>query len=126
MQDHMERRAVANVKAYLRQHHSEAIAGPPEEELDERILAGIRQAETYGCRQAESIHHFVALLFKISPAFFQRPVFQRILEDPGIPPDSRVQRMFHSVKGPEWEAAIKARSEQQWQDLIRSSQKDPG
>jgi hypothetical protein len=92
-----------SVAGYLRAEHPDAVAVYSDTELDRRVRWGSQKAERFGLAVPADVATFVALLFEISPRFFKQPAIHRILTDPRIPSDKRMQAVIDRTPAAAWD-----------------------
>jgi hypothetical protein len=95
----------ARLADYLYGQHFEAVRDLSDDLLKERIHNGIARARGYGLSWQSSLTVFVALMFEIAPNFDSHPYIRRVLTDPRVPPDERMDRLMEWTGERTWEEA---------------------
>jgi hypothetical protein len=96
-QDLAEEEYVEKLAAYFRR--TQPAAGPPlsDSTLHTMIRTGIQRAQSHGLTWQSSIAAFIATMFELGPTFDRYPKFRQILDDPGIPPNQRMDRIAETA-----------------------------
>jgi hypothetical protein len=95
-------RQASNILEFLRARYSEAIAGMSDDELCRKVTEGVRVARRFGLTWDSKVGAFVALLFDVSPRFYEHPVVRGILRDPRIPGNYRLDRLQYCTSEEDW------------------------
>jgi len=95
----------AALKTYLKGFHAGRLEGLSETDIDHRIQASLKRAESYGLTWGQSLTVFVSLAFIIGPAFDQYPAAQAILGDPGIRANEKPQALLRRISSEQWHDA---------------------
>jgi hypothetical protein len=114
---------IRTVLAYQQREYGNLLNGVPEDMQIGMIRNGIAKARSYGLQRAGNINAFVALMFEIAPEFDRQPDIQRVLKDPTIAPENKIQALMDRVPAQAWEDAGKHISSQTWFPELRD-QKD--
>lgn len=77
----------------------------PDAALRAMVRGGLARARGYGMTAEASLAAFVALMVEVAPNFDEHPLLQRILKDPQVPADSRVERLLNEATEQNWQAA---------------------
>lgn len=94
------------------------IRGIPPAVLRRRIAHGVAKGRSYGLTWEYSLTVFVSHMIGINPAFDEHPAVQRVLHDPDLEPDKRVDALYVRVTDDEWEEAGKRGNPQAyWQPI---------
>lgn len=96
---------VSRIVQHLRAHHGDAVGQLPDDGLRDMVAQGLKRARKYGLAWESSLTTFVALMFEIAPNFDEHPAFQRILRDPSVPPDHRMDALGARITDAQWEQA---------------------
>jgi hypothetical protein len=102
-QQQMEDRLADDTLAYLREDHADALTGVPEDILRRRVRDGLRRAKTYGIESDVSFQIFVAMMFDLGPHFDSHPVVARLLRDPSLPADERLDALVFEASDRVWD-----------------------
>lgn len=96
---------VSRLVQHFQLHHLEIIYFLPEPVLRRRLRDGLVKARSYGLTWEYNLTVFVAHMFRIHPEFHLQTTIHRVLTDPAIPPDDRINAMPELVSGNDWEEA---------------------
>jgi len=99
------------VAAHLRDNHPDDILGPGEAELLELVAERLQRARDYGMTWESSLAAFACLTFTIAARFDEHPAVKKVLEDPDIPPNLRVEMLLAQLTDEEWEQASRLTSQ---------------
>ncbi len=122
-----EREAALAVElaAYLRKvHGAEILRLPqgdqrlealPEDQLQALVREGLIRARAYGLQSAASCYAFVTLMFVVAPNFDAQPNIQKVLKDPALWDEYRIDWLWYRTEGSDWEEARKAYDSRAWQ-----------
>lgn len=72
----------------------ESIAGADREELRARAHDGMARARERGLRDESAVGLFASLELIVGPGFDREPECSRILDDPELPADGRMQKLL--------------------------------
>ncbi len=107
---------------YFKEYYIEHVYDIEDDELHMRVKHGVEKARGYGLTWESSLTIFIAHMLTINPEFDKQPAIQKVLVDPAIPGDERMQALLGLVEDDEWEDALKqCDPEQYWRDLRGSS-----
>jgi hypothetical protein len=99
---------------HLHENHAEAIGRLPDDILREMAENGIIRARSHGLTWESSLTHFVALMFEIAPNFDEHPAVRRVLREPSVPADERMDLLTERVSEEEWEEAQQIYDRDAW------------
>lgn len=95
-----------------------------DQELKEMVTRGRRRAIEQGFDDPPSQVHFVTLMFKIGPTFYQFPGFREITETKGVAGPERIRRYYEEVSEEQAAEAILGAEDRCWgPDLIEEEDK---
>jgi ribosomal-protein-alanine N-acetyltransferase len=90
---------------YLRRHHAAAAARLSDVKLDADVARSLARAQRYGLTREASLVCFAALALEIGPAFDLHPRIQAALQEAGLRPDERFERMLETTTEADWQDA---------------------
>jgi hypothetical protein len=93
------------IAVHLGRYRARVIRGIPKAVLRRRIAHGVEKGRSYGLTWEYSLTVFVAHMIVINPGFDEHPAVQRVLHDPGLEPDKRIDALYVLVTDDEWDAA---------------------
>jgi hypothetical protein len=99
---------VERICVYLTQQHGGAVEGLAPLEIEQRVVLGLERATSHGMTAESALAAFVVLTFEIGLAFDEQPDIRRILADPLIAPDSRMDALALLAPTHAWEEAATA------------------
>jgi hypothetical protein len=79
-----------------------------EEGKREMVLQGRRYAERFGIRDVPSQYHFITLMWKVGPNFFEFPGFRETLMDPKLTGPEKINRLYETPGEQAVEAIMRA------------------
>jgi hypothetical protein len=110
--------------AYFREEHAGTIvqlaSGPTKvEELQEDVLVrmvrtGIARARSYGLSFESSIAGFLTIMFETAPGFDSHPLLKRLLSDPEVLPNSRVDHLLRRATEENWNVVRRSYDPNAW------------
>jgi hypothetical protein len=109
-----DRLLVDRIVLHLHENHAEAIDRFPDDILREMVGNGVKRGRSHGLTWESSLTHFVALMFEIAPNFDEHPAIRRVLHEPSVPPDERMDLLTEKVSGKEWEEARQSYDRNTW------------
>jgi hypothetical protein len=89
----------------LRTEHAEAVVDYSDQDLTQRAKWGMARAWQYGIELPQDVATFVALLFEISPQFFEQPQIRAVLNDPAIPAARKMNSVMDRATEADWDEA---------------------
>lgn len=92
---------------HLRTHHGRAVSSFDDEQLCQRVAAGVARARAYGLAARSKVGFFVSLLFEIGPAFDDHPRIRQVLTRGRMSPDERLASLTTELSRQEWEEAAR-------------------
>lgn len=98
-------RFVSLIVDHLQQESPELVRDLPVPELREMVANGLVRARGHGLRADGDLMAFVSVMFETAPNFDEHPAIRRVLQDPSIPPNERLDAIFTRVPGRAWEEA---------------------
>ena len=122
-----EREAVLAVElaAYMRRNHraeilhlpqgDQRLEALPEDQLQALVRGGLARARAYGLQSAANCYAFVTLMFVVAPNFDAQPNIQKVLKDPALWNDYRIDWLWYRTEESDWEEARKTYDPQAWQ-----------
>ena len=78
------------------------------------VRIAIARARESGLSKAEDLGVFAALMFEISPQFFEQPSIAKVLADATYPPGDRLEQLFERVPDEAWAEAVDLYDEKIW------------
>jgi hypothetical protein len=96
---------VRDVARHLRAEHAEVVRALSDAELLRRVGIAVARARAYGMTWDSTITGFVAIMFVIAPTFDEQRGIRRVLHDPRIPPDTRVDALWTRTTAEDWTEA---------------------
>lgn len=78
------------------------------------VQIGIVRARKAGFEKAEDLAVFVALMFEISPQFYEQPAIAEVLNDAMYPSEDRLEQLFERVPDEAWNEAVDLYDEKIW------------
>jgi hypothetical protein len=115
---------ISRVVEYLRQELAETIVQLPSgtttlkelplETLTAMVEHGITRARSYGLSWESSLATFVAFMFIVAPNFDSHPLIQRVLKDPEVAPEARLEQLWQKTTEENWQAAKHHYDPQAW------------
>ena len=112
---------VERVLQHFRLYHLDIIYLLSEVELRDRVRHGLAKGRSYGLTWEYNLTVFVAHMFRIHPEFHLQPAIHRVLTDPAIPPDDRINALPAKVNHDDWDDAyLRGEPEAYWQALAAS------
>ncbi len=103
--DAARQRLADRIQRELLQEHAETMEKLSPESITERIGTSMLLADTFGLHEDRDVTAFVTLTFVISSRFYEFPLFRDILQDPLLPPRSKLSTLFAAAQGSDWEQA---------------------
>ena len=76
----------------------------PYETLQFMVTSGIERARSYDMTWESTLVSFVSLMFSVAPNFDEHPLIQRVLKDPAILPDERIDHLWEKISEKNWQA----------------------
>lgn len=102
----LQRAALArNLVQHLRETEPKAVDGLTDEEIRVRAAAALEKAATYGIHEDGDASAFAALTFTIAPRFDEHPALAKVLRDPSIPAEDRIDQLFERTTDNDWDEA---------------------
>lgn len=98
---------VDRVVQHFQLYHLEVIHWMAEAELRRRIRHGLEVGRSYGLTWEYNLTVFVAHMIRIHPEFHLQPAIHRVLSDPAIPPDDRINALPATVTDEDWDEAYR-------------------
>ena len=93
------------VSAAVQAANTSRVAGYDEKKLRDMASVGIETARSRSVSRAEDIAVFVALMFEISPKFYEQPTIAEVLVDTNYPVSDRLEQLPERVPEDAWAAA---------------------
>jgi hypothetical protein len=115
----IDRDLVKVIAWHLRNHHPRVTQFVSKETLEKRVAYGIRQGRKYRLTSLADLAGFVSLMFEIAPNFDQHPSFQRVLGNPNLPPEGKLQKLVEAVSEQDWNEAIRMYDRQFWSRALK-------
>lgn len=84
------------VTKFMPAHVPEFAYAISEEGKREMVLQGRRYAERFGIRDVPSQYHFITLMWKVGPNFFEFPGFREILKDSKLTGPEKINRLYET------------------------------
>lgn len=106
----VERQFALRIAHYVRKHHSGCSSGLSDEQLQEKVKAGIQRAKSHGLVWQSSVACFIGLMFEFGPSFSEHAYISPYLRSEQ--PDLALG------------AAIDELSDEQWDQINRETPKD--
>jgi hypothetical protein len=100
------------VARHMRDEHAEDVAHLSDDDLFERVTAGIDRARSYGMTWDTTILAFVAIQLTVARDFDREPSIRRVLTDPFVPPNARVDALWERTSDEDWERAASREREE--------------
>lgn len=88
------------------------------------VKIAIQRARGAGFEKAENLAVFAALMFEISPQFYEQPAIAEVLNDATYPPGERLEQLFERVPDEAWTEAVDLYDEKIW--FADDETKSPG
>ena len=109
---------VERVVQHFQLFHLDLVHAMSEAKLRWRIRHGLAVGRGYGLTWEYNLTVFVAHMFRIHPEFHLQPAIHRVLTDPAIPPDDRINALPAKVTHDDWDDAyLRGEPEAYWQAL---------
>jgi hypothetical protein len=109
---------VERVVQHFKLYHLDLVHALPEAELRSRIRHGLAVGRTYGLTWEYNLTVFVAHMFRIHPEFHLQAAIHRVLTDPAIAPDDRINALPAKVTNDDWDDAyLRGEPDAYWQAL---------
>ncbi len=99
---------------FLRRCYPGAVSAISDETARERIRWGLRRIGQAGVTDSRMAALFVVTQFTAGPAFHQHPSCAALLADRRVPPDARVESLFHAASNIPWDEIAAARDDNAW------------
>jgi hypothetical protein len=96
------------VTQFMPAHVPEFAYAISEEGKREMVLQGRRYAERFGIRDVPSQYHFITLMWKVGPNFFEFPGFRETLIDPTLTGPEKINRLYETPGEQAVEAIMRA------------------
>jgi len=109
---------VEKVRKHVRQHHRKTVKRWPDEALETLVAAGIRRARKYGLTWESTLTAFVATMFTVAPNFDEHPHVKAILEDTGVPPNTKMDLLIKRLGEETWEEVAAMRDDKRFDALL--------
>jgi hypothetical protein len=90
------------------------VDGPAPARVKSMVQIGIERAREAGFQKAEDLAVFVALMFEISPQFYEQPAIAAVLKDATYQPEDRLEQLFERVPDAAWSEAVDLYDEKIW------------
>ncbi len=90
----------------------------PEEQLRALVRGGLARARAYGLQSAANGYAFVTLMFVVAPNFDVQPNIQKVLKDPALWDEYRIDWLWYRTKESDWEEAVKSYDPKAWQPVV--------
>lgn len=96
------------VTQFMPAHVAEFAYAISEEGKREMVLQGRRYAARFGIRDVPSQYHFITLMWKVGPNFFEFPGFREPLMDPKLTGPEKINLLYETPDEQAVEAIIRA------------------
>ena len=85
--------------------------------LRSMVRVGIKKAEHYGFTAADDQAAFVSIMFEVAPNFDDQDEIRAVLEESGLKPSYRLEKLFSSAVPEEvWDKAEENYKEEAWKE----------
>ncbi|HSP80697.1 MAG TPA: hypothetical protein VLQ93_19365 [Myxococcaceae bacterium] len=111
---HDEAAFIDFIAQHLREESPELVDELPDDSLRSLIASGLARARMHELRSPEDLTAFVSIMFEIAPNFDEHPAIRKVLRDPDIPVDERMDALFKKVPPKAWEEADLAYDSDAW------------
>lgn len=98
----------------VRKVNPSRVDGITPDRVKSMVRIGIDRARNAGFAKAEDLAVFVALMFEISPQFYEQPLIAEVLSDSTYPPSDRLEQLFERVQDEGWAEAVDLYDEKIW------------
>ncbi len=89
----------------LRAAYPDIVGARPRSRVRADVDAAWKRARRYDLSNRRDLIAFAELSLLVSPSFDRHPPFAKILEDPDMPPERRVEQLFLRATPESWLAA---------------------
>jgi hypothetical protein len=89
----------------VRTDYAQRVNGLPEHRVGAMVRHGLRRAQAYGLAGEPALAEFVFTMFQVSPVFDEYPAIRRILLDPAVPEELKIQETRQRMTAEDWNAA---------------------
>lgn len=124
---------ISQTADFLREKHADATLNLPEggfivaqisdEILHQLVGNGMARARRYGMKQKSSLEAFVVLMVLVAPNFDGHPLIRKVLTDPSVPPDSRIDALWKRTRDENWQAAAARYDRTAWFAAVEENER---
>ena len=116
----IDRDLVKVIYWHMRNHHAKSVQFLERPTLEDRIFLSIQKARRYALGTVSDLAGFTALMFELAPNFDEHPSFREVLEDPMVPPESKMRRLSQVITDREWKEAAGLYDRNFWSKLPKA------
>lgn len=109
------------VTEFMPAHIPEFAYAISEEGKREMVTQGRRYAEQFGIRDTPSQYHFITLMWKVGPNFFEFPGFRETLRNPTLTEHEKIARLYETSTEQAVEAIMMADDRYWYPYMLKAS-----